>query len=203
MRPILPPHPRARAAALSSWAPHTALATGSIVDGTNAVVTVVSGAAGFGTHCSIWLEFWKAGAVFMLRSLELGAAASKDSNSSTAVGDQSLSVDEKVHQTYDAATGVETWLPGCAQAALPRSHYKSYRVPTASAVLILKAAHQFQRDILDGKYYYLLSGGVTGRVIPGKRGVNCADFAILVLRAAGIQVQKGLGVYNTPYAVAR
>jgi hypothetical protein len=81
--------------------------------------------------------------------------------------------------------------------------YRSFVVTNDEMHAVIRAAEQFATEVAKGKYVYRLPGGLLGRLttLPGKRGVNCADFCIEILKRAKISRLKSR-LLNTPRSVA-
>ncbi len=82
-------------------------------------------------------------------------------------------------------------------------HYQSWVITNAQFNAFLSAVEKFRNKVAMGRYSYRLAGGAVGWIStrPGKRGVNCADFIIKVLKEAGI-ANLGSKLINTPKRVA-
>jgi hypothetical protein len=82
-------------------------------------------------------------------------------------------------------------------------HYQSFVVTNEKIYAVVAAVSRFEAKVARGRYTYRLAGGTLGWLTtrPGKRGVNCADFCIKILKEAGI-ADLGSKFINTPKRVA-
>ena len=164
-----------------------------VIDQNHAVVTVFSGSSGSGGHTSMFLEMFENGnpKSYFIDLTTNGTA---------------ISISKSPAQIFPPnGNAINMSLPkGGNLLALARSHHHSYPITGAQAAALLLAVQRFKDKVQAGRYAYVKPGGAIGRVLtrPGKRGVNCADFAIKVLSEAGITNISSLA-FNTPYRVAK
>jgi hypothetical protein len=99
--------------------------------------------------------------------------------------------------------------PKVADSALRQfnlARYQSWVITHAQGDAILNAAQRYRAKTGAGRYKYSLPGGFVGRLStafkPGEHGVNCADFAIKILREAGVARVKSY-VFNRPARIAK
>jgi hypothetical protein len=84
-----------------------------------------------------------------------------------------------------------------------RLDYQSFPVTSTEIDAVIREAEEFRREVEAGKYVYRKYGGNLAKLTSprGKRGVNCADFCIIVLQRAKI-ANLDDRLVNTPIRVA-
>jgi len=96
------------------------------------------------------------------------------------------------------------------QFNIPR--YKSWIITHNQGDALLQAAMRYKTKVGQGRYQYCLPGGAIGHLktlhkprtgnSTGKHAVNCADFAMKILREAGIATITS-GLFNRPAGIAK
>jgi hypothetical protein len=166
----------------------------AVIDNNHAVVTVISGSRGFGKHSAMVLELFENG-VPKCYMVEL-----------TTNDKGVISIAKSIAQIIpNNAPIIPMGIPkGGDLALLAGTHHHSYAITGVQAAAFLAAVVNFKQKVQNGRYAYVAPGGAIGWMLtrPGKRGVNCTDFAIKMLRAVGITNIKSL-VVNTPYRLAK
>lgn len=168
-------------------------------------LTVYSGSSWTGGHSSMWLEHFENDnpALGETKMIDLIAFGSEiQINIEVAqVGLTNAVLDND--WSYRNTDATFKGLPK-SQVKLIQSNHRSYDITSAQRNALLVAVNRFARKVSEGRYVYSLVGGGLGRVfsLPGRRGVNCADFVIKILNETGIGNRYSLP-FNTPSRLAK
>ena len=167
------------------------------LDGVVFVVAVTSYHSLTGGHAAIYMEgllngtpqFWK---VHLTAGVEGSQRLEMTGSGSSASGSGTNKIDINYEQLESEYHGRSEHL-----------HYQSWEISNNQWNAVIAAAERFRNKAEAGRYTYRLAGGVAGwlSTMPGKRGVNCADFCIKILKEAGI-ANLGNSLINTPKRVA-
>ena len=168
-------------------------------------LTVFSGASWTGGHASMWLEHFESdnaslGETKMIDLIAFGSEIQINIEiAQVGLTNAILDNDWSYQNTDTTFKGLPK-----TQVQLIKSNHRTYDITSAQRDAVLTAVARFARKVSKGRYVYSLVGGGLGRVfsLPGRRGINCADFILKILNETGIGNRYSLP-FNTPSRLAK